>query len=420
MKLEFFKLNEGCFIVDGLTSSCIYNTISGDMIRINKEIAEFLKQSEDHQKINNINKYTHDILLKLEKLNIGSFRKKSTYINKLSTYDESKTKQFCEPNHSIKSIFIEITNKCNINCLFCNENETTLFRKTGCKRWPLKNNYISIEKLKQIIYQAKKLGCENIFFIGGEPLLELSKLKQLITYSVEIGIQNNIIFTNGLMLNDEIIEFLSNNKTKLIIQIYSFQNEIYKRITGINGLGDILIQNLNKLQLSNMDISLNLLINRFNEIDVENIIKNKSVIYDTYKLSNLYIEYIYPNGNNEYYSEKYYSNMFDKTKSLNKVYLNKFYSNKYKHNCYGYQLAITADGEVIPCIMSRNIILGNIANEDLISILNKNEYKEVSRITKNLINKCSNCELKYGCFDCRALEQAGSGDLYGIKYCNKS
>lgn len=417
--MKFFRLNEGCFIVDGTESSCIYNTISGQMITVNNQIANILKKCECNEDISNIDSYTYNILLNLQKLNVGNFYKKPIYIEKLTTYDVSKIEAFSKSNFEIKDLFIELTNKCNIDCIFCGKNDSTLFRKTGCKRWPLNELNIRIDRLKEIIYQAKNIGCENIFFTGGEPLLEWNYIKELVTYSKKIGIKNNTILTNGLMLNDEIINFFNKNEVKLIIQIYSFNNEIYKKITGKDDLASILIKNIKKLKHHNINFSLNLLVNKFNENNIEDTLKEYSHIVNGYEKSNISMEYIYPNGGNEFYSNKYYKNMLDKTKSLSKVYLNNLFSNKNKHNCYGYQLAITGDGQVLPCIMSRNIILGNIFKDDLIDILKKKEYKEVASITKDSINKCNKCELKYGCFDCRALEQSASGDLYGIKYCNR-
>ena len=60
--------------------------------------------------------------------------------------------------------------------------------------------------------------------------------------------------------------------------------------------------------------------------------------------------------------------MYDKKRVLRKVDLAIFCYNVKYHNCYGNGIAITAEGNVLPCIMSRPLTLGNVKHQEIVSI----------------------------------------------------
>ncbi|MDD5638877.1 MAG: SPASM domain-containing protein [Candidatus Pacebacteria bacterium] len=73
----------------------------------------------------------------------------------------------------------------------------------------------------------------------------------------------------------------------------------------------------------------------------------------------------------------------------------------YGHNCFSEKICVTASGDILPCIMERNIVLGNILEKSLEEIIYSEESKELRNITKDKIEVCRDCEYRYCCFDCR-------------------
>jgi len=114
------------------------------------------------------------------------------------------------------SIFL--TEKCNLDCAYCFE----------------KNKYgqtMSNEKLKQAIdfmFTNRDKHSNRLLFMwfGGEPLLNFEGLKYGVEYiktkekelSDNKFSANHVIITNGTICNDEVLEFLKNNK-KISVQI---------------------------------------------------------------------------------------------------------------------------------------------------------------------------------------------------------
>lgn len=89
----------------------------------------------------------------------------------------------------------------------------------------------------------------------------------------------------------------------------------------------------------------------------------------------------------------------------------KSYAFNMKFNtCWGKKIAIAANGDIKPCIFS-DMVLGNLERDTVTEILAK--LRPCWELTKDKVEKCKECELRYTCFDCRVIASRHSGDLHG-------
>lgn len=73
---------------------------------------------------------------------------------------------------------------------------------------------------------------------------------------------------------------------------------------------------------------------------------------------------------------------------------------QYHNSCLYKKVAIDKNGYIKNCL-SFNEIYGNIEKDKLIDIVNKENFKKYWNLNKDKIQKCSDCEFRYVCFDCR-------------------
>lgn len=416
---NYFRLKPYCYFEKGKGNSCIYNLLDGKVIIINNEsVSGLLEECEKNKSIKNITENEREFLTNLADLGIGDYYPRPIYIEKLSVGIPERLENRLPGNYEIPTVFLEINNKCNLHCAFCPENSDLLYRKTGCKRWNLKGECLTVQEWESVIKQIAKLSCERAFIIGGEPLLELEKLKVICSMLRENGIKEIGIYTNCVLVNEDIIEFLKKNSIGLRIQILGSNDMTYKKITGEDGLEVCVQKNLQKLYAAGISIEISYLLSKYNEDDFEEAI-NKYKKYAT--SGRVGVDYIYPIPKNDHYSLKYKERVYDKRKDLEGICLNvtKFTNAHKQHNCYANQIAITASGDVLPCIMSRAFVLGNVKNYDIVKILKNSKYEYYRSINKREIDRCKECAFKYGCFDCRALEFAATGRVLGMEFCNE-
>ena len=219
------------------------------------------------------------------------------------------------------------------------------------------------------------------------------------------------IFTNGeLLCEDDLINFIKKNNLNLKIQILANSNEAYKTITNKSFVFDKIYNNIKQLNKNSIPYTLELLVAKFNEDIIEDI-------YSKFNGKKINLEYIYPIKNN-FSSIKYRDVMYNKNDYIAKV-TNSIFQYTSKFNvCYKGTLAISCDGFVYPCIMSRKLLLGNIYDNKLQDIISMKKYKEYEKLNKDKVEGCNKCSFRYGCFECRALEMEATGKETGIKFCS--
>lgn len=150
------------------------------------------------------------------------------------------------------SFAVWVTEKCNLRCNYCYE------KKRFEQRADLTEDIEDI--LDFIVFIAREYKDEDVVltFHGGEPLLKYNLikrfvcgLKQILGERIEFGIT-----TNGILLTDEMIDFLSENFVDVSISIDGIK-EIHDRNrifpTG-EGSFDYAINSMNKLKDNGLEV----------------------------------------------------------------------------------------------------------------------------------------------------------------------
>lgn len=78
--------------------------------------------------------------------------------------------------------------------------------------------------------------------------------------------------------------------------------------------------------------------------------------------------------------------------------------------CWGKKVAVTKDNKVRPCIYS-TLDVGNFKNQTMAEAMQKLE--KYWFITKDKVETCKDCELRYVCFDCREASRRECNNIYG-------
>jgi len=120
----------------------------------------------------------------------------------------------------INILILNITEKCNLRCKYCVYSGTYYYERTH-SNYSMEWN--TIEKSLKFYLSNKFFKSDNkyISFYGGEPLLELEKIKNIIEYICK-NFKNKCYFSmtiNGTLLNEEIIKFLIKNSFFLTISL---------------------------------------------------------------------------------------------------------------------------------------------------------------------------------------------------------
>lgn len=93
-------------------------------------------------------------------------------------------------------IYWNISNRCNFRCKMCTQWDRGMHED--------QQNYLSLEEMKRVVDQMKKLKIRNLGVTGGEPILQRERLFKVLEYANKQGIYTHF-GSNGWLIDADII-----------------------------------------------------------------------------------------------------------------------------------------------------------------------------------------------------------------------
>ncbi|MEW6101740.1 MAG: radical SAM protein [Candidatus Omnitrophota bacterium] len=281
----------------------------------------------------------------------------------------------------------DITDKCNLNCIFCNqwkiEPQGLVSDKKGLN---------SRQKI-EIIQKLSESGAWLLSFCGGEPLL-CEDLPLLIKEAKASRMLVNIS-TNGLLLEERAKDIMAAGIDSVTISIDSHHPEVLARIRGNEGLFNAIdkgIKEVRKLsENKSIFIEARCLINKQNCFLLEELVSRWQKIVDSFLLKPIYenplLGYSVPaemrfepdEGEN---FRKYFADFLKKHKKIDNPYHRLipdfFFNGNGSLDCFScfagtFFGALDSRGNLYPCremTCLPNPPLGNLLEEDFLALWN--------------------------------------------------
>lgn len=129
----------------------------------------------------------------------------------------------CSESKGLLSIELEFTKRCNLRCLYC-------YTQAG----DADENELSLDEIRSVIDQAKNLGAKKIILLGGGEPLIYDNLAAVVQYIHSLGMKQ-VIFTNGTLINESIVDLLLKAGASVIIKQNSFNPVVQDELAGVTG-----------------------------------------------------------------------------------------------------------------------------------------------------------------------------------------
>ena len=201
-------------------------------------------------------------------------------------------------NRTIRDLRISITDRCNFRCAYClpdTEEAANFYRsRKGFKskavgtekiihNWKPKTEILSFEEITRIVKVSTSLGVNKIRITGGEPLLR-SGIEDLISSISNLsGIEDLSLTSNGSKFPSLAKKLKEAGLTRVTLSLDSLNQKNFRRITGYNGLNNIIesIQLAKTLNLTPVKVNT-VIIRGINDHEIESLvefaIRNKIII----------------------------------------------------------------------------------------------------------------------------------------------
>jgi uncharacterized protein len=185
-------------------------------------------------------------------------------------------------NTSVQAITLEVTEDCNLRCLYCIYNDHVKDKRNHSKK------AMSLDVAKKAIRFLKEHSSETdqvgIGFYGGEPLLRFPFIKECVEYTRRIFTDQKVLFnitTNATLIGPEIAGYLLDNGFSILVSLDGPQiiHDQYRRDKTGSGSYEQTLRGLEILSKKHKDIkkgqiSLNMVYSPpFSEYKMESIYK---------------------------------------------------------------------------------------------------------------------------------------------------
>ncbi len=311
-------------------------------------------------------------------------------------------------HNKILTLDLETSYICNLHCIYC-------YASSGQK----KSNELTLDEIENVIIQAKDCGVRIICIIGGgEPLMH-PDIYEIVDFIHSLGLKQ-VIFTNGVLLNEEKSCYLLNLRVELVVKLNSFNNEVQDFLAGVEKTGERIKKNLEMLQEIGYHkeglLGIESIICRQNIAELPEIwvwARERGIIP--------YFEMITFQGrakdHNLNVTVEEAQHLFE---TLLKIDEENYGFTWKPHppiaglSCQRnyHNLVVAANGFVYPCV-GIDIKLGNIRHATLKSILETSPIlKDIRNMKENIKGSCKNCESLDECYGCRGMAYHLTGDCF--------
>lgn len=404
MKHKYF-FNKGIRIINVGGKIYFFNFKTNEEFFVHKKYYNLLK------KINN-GICSNLFLKKLEKNEkrlLNEFQKLKIII--INNKNSERIKMEDVRGRQLKNLHLEITGKCNLNCLHCYEGKKE--RKD-----------MSIKTIKSLLKQTEKMGIRRIRISGGEPFIhpKITKVIDLINKK-KIRISN--IITNGILLSRN-IKVLKNLKYPITVTVSI--DGIEPKTVMVRGIDpkeckkymDTIESNIFKLKKIGSKIRVNTVINGINLFHLSNmhyyfkklpidewtisIPKIKGNFEKNIKLLNFSLEdfvieskklikiYKKETKNNKNLFHLIIPWVFDSSlPKKSKIFTTKNYICSYNEN--NEMCCIKPNGKVTFCTIFDDINFGNINKVSLQRIWNSKKMQKMKLLRIEDLEGCSKCKM---------------------------
>lgn len=382
----FFRLLRHCRLVDGACRAAIYDLQSGKVLSINGSAADLIaacaeRQVEDVMAELPQPEPFQTFLNTLAEMELGSF-----YLTQAANRESDPAP--IEP--SLDFLWLELTSRCNNRCLHCYSESHMACAETA----------VSHERWLRLLEEARAAGADGVQLIGGEPML-YSGWRDLVEKAAELGFDYIEIFTNATLIRDDDISFFKKHHVRLATTIYANNAAVHDAVTKNPGSFERTLAAAKAAVAAGIPLRIASIIMKVNEGEVENIMK---------LCQELGVEVNPPDvvrptgrGDDDTLLPTSYQRLPIRPPFVTEA--EAFFRSQHCNSCLAGKLAVTAAGDVIPCIFARSMVCGNILQTSLQEVLSSLPLKQCWQTTRDSVEKCGDCEYRYACHDCRPLAQ---------------
>ena len=187
----------------------------------------------------------------------------------------------------MRDLRISITDRCNFRCLYClpeTEEAADFYRRKSTNsteapqpiqhEWKPRSHFLTYEEITRVARISTNLGVTKLRLTGGEPLLRRA-VPELVRQLSELeGIDDLALTTNGFHFDKHAEALRSAGLRRVTFSLDSLDRDNFKKLTGRDGLGELLAAISRARELGFAPVKINAVIIRdLNDHEIEALVQ---------------------------------------------------------------------------------------------------------------------------------------------------
>ena len=202
-------------------SNEIKNKIENELVKKGHNIEDIKECMEDMQEL----------------INMEELFTKDTYETYVRDFKSRKT--------VVKALCLHIAHDCNLACKYCFAEEGEYHGRRALMSFEVGKKAIDF-----LLANSGNRRNLEVDFFGGEPLMNWNVVKQIVEYgrSKETEFDKKFRFTNGMLLNDEVMEFANREMSNVVLSLDGRKevNDAMRPTRGGKGSYDVIVPKFKK------------------------------------------------------------------------------------------------------------------------------------------------------------------------------
>ncbi len=287
-------------------------------------------------------------------------------------------------------LFVELTDRCNERCLHCYAESS-----------PACSARLSREEIKRILEDARKLGQPAVQFTGGDPLLHPDFL-----FAVQTAHALNYplieIYTNGLALNEALLEALQPFQPHFALSIYAHDAAVHDRITQTPGSLERTLKAIRRIQAAELPLRIGIILMAENRdmqaATIDFLVRDMGL-----HAGQIGVDVVRSAGRGEFMQDNQpeavsAQRLHHKSEVSDAIDMPAEIATENRQRRG--KLCISASGDVFPCIFSRRASLGNIRQQSLVDIVQALDCRQQAVPSQK---RWQQCRQRLSCSDCQII-----------------
>lgn len=317
---------------------------------------------------------------------------------------------------TLSDLAVFFTEKCNYFCKGCSVDAK-----------PIATNGLTVTKIKQLIDDARRLGCVNLALTGGEPVLPeyIEMLEEVIHYARDSHFAKVVVATNGCYLPKYIDRLKAAGVTRFSISFLGLDG-VMDAYVGVRYAEQFAMAAIEAVLHSSVYLGVNCVVMKGNLHQIKRIAKCILGLIEGIPHSYLRFSPLVQVGRGTDLVDE--SLLIEEKQGLIDRYLGlrKQYGKQIRLTCYEEiesdtpmicdagvcYVCVGANGDIAPCDLLKGVTpMGNVFRQSLLESWQSGDWR-VFRSMKPINQVCGQCVKRNSCFGkCRALSYIQRGSL---------